>query len=137
MQPVTGLQLHIFTWMGPRDSGEKVMVMLLVLTLSEQGAVRGNGECEVCYHVTFVLVLLSLLGPNGPVAGMWECLSIFSADPQVIIALYVQCSRLTQIFSVSFHYLPRNVGMGEQKQRNVGSSLQTILLVLVPYRTTL
>ena len=55
------------------------MVMLLVLTLSEQGAVRGNRECEVRYHVTFVPVLLPLLGPNGPVAVMWECLLIFLA----------------------------------------------------------
>ena len=113
----SGLQLHIFTWMGPRDSGEKVMVMLLVLTLSEQGAVRGNGECEVRYHVTFVLVLLPSLGPSGPVAGRRGCISILIADSQIIIALYGQCSRLTQIFPCHSITSP---GMSAWESKNNG-----------------
>ena len=94
------------------------MVMLLVLTLSEPGAVRGNGECEVRYHVTFVLVLLPSLGPSGPVAGRRACILILIADSQIIIALYVWHSMLTQIFPLSFCCFPRNVRMGGK--RNTG-----------------
>ena len=75
--------------------------MLLVLPLSGPGAVRGAEDCEVRYHVTLVLVLLSSLGPNGPVARRRKCLFKFQRKyPSHHRPLCVSLNIDTNIFSV-------------------------------------
>ena len=93
--------------------------MLLVLSLSGPGAVRGVEECEVRYQIIFVLVLLSSLGPNGPVARRRKCLFKVQREyPSHHRPLCVSLNVDTNIFSVVLLLPPecqnggkRNTGM--------------------------